>query len=219
MDPHPVPRDAQNATRFSRQNPGGRPHPIVHLIGFIIVLVGVIVAHLFPPTDGSGWIRQFAKFWSHTGNDVFLTLSIGGLVYLAWREKSRLAFWRVAAPLLTETAIMQTVQKVSFHVFGLWPRPSGTDGGFPSGHTAASCVMAYLLTERYPLLAPVWYGIGALITWSRVEAGAHYPYQLIGGVILGFATVLLMVPRFYPRPVPPPNSPGLPAEDSPTAAP
>jgi|GEM_PF-1461235 membrane-associated phospholipid phosphatase len=198
--------EIQNAHPYSAQNPGGRPSPLWHLVGVLLVLSGVVIAHLVPRTDGSDWVRVFSDICSKRGNDVYLTLGIGTLLWLAYKERSKMAFWRVATPLLVETGIMQTCQKVSFHVFGLWPRPSGTDGGFPSGHAAASCVVAYLLTERFPWGAPLWYTAAALITWSRVESGAHYPYQIVGGVILGFTVVTLLVPRFYPSspPVLPP---------------
>lgn len=64
-------------------------------------------------------------------------------------------------------------------------RPSGSSGGFPSGHTMFSFVFAYLMLRYRPKLAPLWFGIAFTVGWSRVVVDAHYPYQVFFGALFG----------------------------------
>jgi len=56
---------------------------------------------------------------------------------------------------------------------------------FPSGHSAASFAGAFLLSHYYPKRAPVFYAIAALVGFSRVYVGAHYPGDVVSGGLLG----------------------------------
>lgn len=66
-----------------------------------------------------------------------------------------------------------------------WNRPTGERNGFPSGHAMFAFMLAFLVAEKYPKLAPIFYGAAVAISWARVEAGAHYPYQVVGGALFG----------------------------------
>lgn len=166
-----------------------------HLSGLVFVLVGLVLGCTMSPVGGNSEIHQFARFASNLFNTLFLTLGILTLLVLAYLRRSKAEFLRLASVMLTETAIVQIIQKTSFYVFGVLARPSGKDGGFPSGHAAASCALAFLLTERLPKGAPLWYACAALITWSRVEAGAHYPYQIVCGAVLGIGVAAVFARR------------------------
>ncbi|MHA3914076.1 phosphatase PAP2 family protein [Halovulum sp. GXIMD14793] len=68
-------------------------------------------------------------------------------------------------------------------------RPHGGDRGFPSGHTAAAFYGAsYLAREcvsRSPLGQLAVWG-GAMYTGgSRIEAGAHFLFQVVFGALVG----------------------------------
>lgn len=169
-----------------------------HLVGAALVLCGLLLACLLPRTNGVGPIRPLANFASNGLNTLYLSLGILGLLSLAYAGKSLTDFKRLCWVMLSTTFIVQFWQKVIYHLIGWWPRPSGHDGGFPSGHATAACALAYLLTERMPALSPLWYAIAALIAWSRVEAGAHYPYQIVAGAILGFG-IAIFFHRSLPR--------------------
>ncbi len=170
-----------------------------HFVGVAFVLAALLLVFVMPRTDGHGSVRQVADLASGKGNTFYLSLGILTLLSLAYAARSKDDFKRVAVVMLVETVVVQASQKIGFYCFGWWPRPSGHDGGFPSGHAAAACALAYLLTERLPRLAPLWYAVAALISWSRVEAGAHYPYQVVGGAILGLTVAIVFHRRFAPK--------------------
>lgn len=79
---------------------------------------------------------------------------------------------------------------------------------FPSGHAATSFACAATLT-RYvaPRIAVALYVLAALIAWSRVYVGAHYPLDVLAGAVLGLAiaTALRLLPATLRRLLPPPQ--------------
>ncbi len=71
----------------------------------------------------------------------------------------------------------------------------GTDGGFPSGHTAEAwrdgLTMAYLVPERFQEMVTRAVELGD----SRIIAGMHSPLDVIGGRMLGTAAVVYNLGR------------------------
>lgn len=180
---------------------GARRPPRHHWLGWCLVALGLVVT-LFTPKLDSG-------FWHELGRDltdkayspynIYLTLGLTALLYIAYAARSAASFRRVTVVMLAETGLYLLINKGLWYGFHLFPRPSGHDGGFPSGHTAAACALTYLLTERWPKLAPLWYAFAALVGWARWASGAHYPYQVVGGAILGLSVAVLLAHRFPER--------------------
>lgn len=59
---------------------------------------------------------------------------------------------------------------------------------FPSGHSAQAFFMVTLLAHHFntgPLLSAILYGLAAVVAFTRIYVGAHYPRDVIGGAILG----------------------------------
>jgi acid phosphatase (class A) len=59
--------------------------------------------------------------------------------------------------------------------------------GYPSGHAYTSSLYAAILATAFPEHAADWEKQAALVRWSRVIGGAHYPSDVIAGKILGEA--------------------------------
>jgi undecaprenyl-diphosphatase len=66
---------------------------------------------------------------------------------------------------------------------------------FPSGHAASSFACAALLAWLTPLPKMPLFVLAALIAFSRVYVGVHYPLDVLGGAVLGLAvaTALLLL--------------------------
>jgi membrane-associated phospholipid phosphatase len=58
---------------------------------------------------------------------------------------------------------------------------------FPSGHTAASFAFATGAGRELPWTGPPLYTVAALVGYSRVHTGVHYPLDVVAGAICGIA--------------------------------
>lgn len=64
---------------------------------------------------------------------------------------------------------------------------------FPSGHTTTSFAPATVLFRKSHLLGVTALILAALIGFSRIYVGVHYPLDVVGGVVLGGLTGWLVV--------------------------
>jgi hypothetical protein len=85
-------------------------------------------------------------------------------------------------------------------------RPNGEPRSFPSGHSTtafANTAMTYRNLEALRI-SPAWKygamsaeaGCAALTAWARVEAGKHYPTDVLAGAALGNFVALLVHDAF-----------------------
>ena len=58
---------------------------------------------------------------------------------------------------------------------------------FPSGHMAASCVMAVIIGSAFSALLLPLISLAVLIGTSRVYLGMHYPSDVLAGAVLGIS--------------------------------
>lgn len=63
------------------------------------------------------------------------------------------------------------------------PMPSSTS--FPSGHSAAAFAFATGVGHVLPAAAIPLYGLAALVAYSRVHTGVHYPGDVVAGALMG----------------------------------
>ncbi|WP_347989553.1 phosphatase PAP2 family protein [Methylomonas sp. AM2-LC] len=61
---------------------------------------------------------------------------------------------------------------------------------FPSGHTSAACLMATLLSFYFPYLLIALFIWAALIGFSRVILGVHFPTDTLMGAALGVCSAI-----------------------------
>jgi undecaprenyl-diphosphatase len=74
-----------------------------------------------------------------------------------------------------------------------------TFGSFPSGHAANAFLAAFLLAQAYPKYRWWFYGLAAVVAFSRVYMGVHYPLDVVAGALLGlgagYAVVRLLTEK------------------------
>ncbi len=58
---------------------------------------------------------------------------------------------------------------------------------FPSGHATVAFACATVLALGRPRLALWLFALAALIAFSRVYVGVHYPFDVLAGAVLGVA--------------------------------
>jgi membrane-associated phospholipid phosphatase len=81
--------------------------------------------------------------------------------------------------------------------------PLGPDEGpwhsFPSGHTAGAVALARAVARCWPGARLPAYGVAAAVGLVQVPRGAHYPSDVLAGLLAGIAAEAL-VNRLLPRP-------------------
>jgi undecaprenyl-diphosphatase len=74
-------------------------------------------------------------------------------------------------------------------VYGYKP----TTQSFPSGHAAGAIAGAYTLSRLAPEGRAIFWLLAALVAFSRVYLGVHYPGDVLGGALLGFGIAWFVV--------------------------
>ncbi|MBF0528016.1 MAG: phosphatase PAP2 family protein [Deltaproteobacteria bacterium] len=59
---------------------------------------------------------------------------------------------------------------------------------FPSGHTTTSMAVALIFSFYYPRGAPIFMLWAAFVGAARIAGGAHFPLDVLAGVVLGLMT-------------------------------
>ena len=59
---------------------------------------------------------------------------------------------------------------------------------FPSGHAATSFAMASIIGHLYRSGAVPAFLLAFLVAFSRIYVGVHYPYDVLGGAVVGGVT-------------------------------
>jgi undecaprenyl-diphosphatase len=160
------------------------------------------VGLLDPVFEGLSLIGSFGAIW------LVLALAISGF---SW---SRPWLWtRIGATILiaesVSGALKAQLERDRPPVVDPDPEPlmrlPGTHS-FPSGHATVSFACATVLALAVPRLSVPLFVLAALISFSRVYVGVHYPFDVLAGALLGYAlaralrTLAAILRRSAPQP-------------------
>ncbi len=125
---------------------------------------------------------------------------IAAVLAILWRRPQ--VFVLVAATALTmsllNTVVKYAVQRDRPPTVILDPEPLmevPTTSSFPSGHTSTSFACALVISSLAPRLTVPVFVLAALIGFSRIYVGVHYPLDVVAGAIFGLlvAKALLLL--------------------------
>jgi undecaprenyl-diphosphatase len=151
-----------------------------------------------------------ARLWlasNHTPrlDAVMLAASFVGRAGLVWlvlgtilwvlRVASPSGVWRMAVAIfiagqLTDLVVKPAVARVRpfsavMDVRVIGERP--TTYSFPSGHAATAAAAAFALSRAWRGSRAFCWTLAAVIAFSRIYVGVHYPLDVLGGMLLGIA--------------------------------
>ena len=135
----------------------------------------VALAKYFEPLDVFRMLAPVLGDWC-TAENLPRTAAVFNQVHAEARAtvEAAKAAWDRKRPFLFDESLQPVVER---------PKTNS----YPSGHGADSALYAVLLSTVLPEHASDWRKQAALVRWSRVIGGAHYPSDTVAGAILGEA--------------------------------
>jgi undecaprenyl-diphosphatase len=132
-----------------------------------------------------GWLDWLFIALSWIGRLGAVWIAIAFVLALMWRRPAIL-FMTVAAAFAGEFLADLGKAIVPRHrPFEHQLGPPSTTHSFPSGHSTTSFACATVLAHYAPRLRIPFFALAALIAFSRVYDGMHYPTDVLTGAVLG----------------------------------
>lgn len=158
---------------------------------------------IYKGIDASGphWVDEVFKFLA---NDlVAVMVAVVALLFLIpWnrlRQKRRrgavLATAAAALALLIDQPIANAIDRLrpyDAHQSAHLLIARSPDPSFPSDHAAGAFAIATMVWLYDRVAGWILFGVAALLAFSRVYVGIHYPSDVVGGALIGVAAVLLL---------------------------
>lgn len=157
------------------------------------------------PTIRTPLQTSFFRFVTFTDNSLLVLLLVLLASGILWRRRQRLAALFFVVALVLEESISSILKQLvgrarPDRALSLYDQSSFS---FPSGHvmraTVLSGLLAFLLYRSYRsavarFLIVIGYVVGvALVALSRVYLGVHYPSDVLAGVLLGGALLVVLI--------------------------
>lgn len=150
----------------------------------IVGSFGIVWLLLAVAISGFSWSRPW--LWTRVGAAILIAESVTGALK-SWIDRDR--------PPLVDPDPEPLMRLPETH-------------SFPSGHATVSFACATVLALAVPRLRVPIFVLAALIAFSRVYVGVHYPFDVLAGAILGYgiARALRMLAAVLRRSAPQPRS-------------
>lgn len=71
--------------------------------------------------------------------------------------------------------------------------PYEDDASFPSGHTSIISAIAFSYIYLKSKWAPVFLLLAIWVGLSRIYVGVHYPLDILGGIVVGIVSVVIVL--------------------------
>jgi membrane-associated phospholipid phosphatase len=148
------------------------------------------------------WLMQRMTWLGYGPVDVGIPLVVGLIGW--WRSRSGFPRRGVLGGLAVAVAgiLDQVVKNLTCRArpsavwagafwvdFPCFPAPYDL-AAFPSGHATTAFALATLLSLWYPRWTGGYLALAALVGWSRIVLGSHFPSDVLAGAVLGCAAVL-----------------------------
>lgn len=206
--------DPAHADAASNARSDLRPWAVIAVLGLagFAIMTGLVAARVTfpfdrPILDALKGLGQYMEAWediSTSANLPLIAIGVAIVAWLMWRHHVREAII-VIAVLAVITAGSELVKQLVAR-----PRPPGFANGelgvvysYPSGHVLESVaiygIIAVLvwrssLPRAVRVVVPIVFaGIIGLIAVARVAVGAHYPSDVLGGLLAGIGFLALFV--------------------------
>ena len=147
---------------------------------------------------------MIAATWLGMGAGVWFSLALLGMVWPRHRATATRAILALAITLGVNDQIVKPLvarsrpfeQVVADARVIQDPRPNTPS--FPSGHSAAAMAGAVSLARVWPQARWVLAVLAALIAYSRIYVGVHFPSDVLGGLLLGAGVAWLVLGGRHP---------------------
>jgi undecaprenyl-diphosphatase len=165
----------------------------------------------------NSFFNWFMPFMTELKNFTYVLIALG--IWILWKErKAGLVFLVFIGLTLTITDqfsshfLKEMIGRVrpchvleNVHML----TDCNTSYSFPSSHAVNIFATAFFLAQPLRRLAPAFYAIAAVVAYSRIYIGIHYPLDVLGGAAIGLLIAWPMrrlkdavVARFHLRPSP-----------------
>lgn len=141
------------------------------------------------------WLNGFFRFFTLIFTGGLGWYLIMALAILSDARKGTRVVHHTVLPLSTASSLVEFPIKAYFHrsrpfiafiqaiVIGKKPG----SWSFPSGHSASAFAGAWLLSRDFPDQGPFFFLLAALVGFSRIYLGDHYPGDVLSGALSGMA--------------------------------
>lgn len=184
-----------HANKEPEASPSRRPRWVEDAERLDLAVYAAIAATTTPALD-----RAMSRL-SRAADYSRLSLASAGVLGLTGGRDGR----RAAAMGLASLAVTAAVANVAVKPLGRRPRPDRvaqavplarqvrmpSSRSFPSGHSAGAFAFATGVGHVMPAAAAPLRGLAALVAYSRVHTGVHYPGDVLAGALMGSALAQL----------------------------